>query len=135
MFPSKVAVYNDNLLVGTKSTTVDSNFDTNHPIYKAVADLAKARQESVALRRGDQIVRNYAEKPGLFAVSRTDKASGEEVLAVFNTSNATLTGNVEIGKAATSLNALRGECPIAPRLPGSVAVSLPPLGYILCKVK
>ena len=135
MFPSKIAVYNDNLLVGTKLTTADSNFDTSHPIYKAVADLANARQESVALRRGDQVVRNYAEKPGLFAVSRIDNASGEEVLAVFNTANAPLTGNVEIGKASTSLTTLRGKCPTAPRLPGSVAISLPPLGYMLCTVK
>ncbi len=135
MFPSKVAVYNDNTLVGTNATTADSNFDTGHPIYKAVADLAKLRSESVALRRGDQVVRNYGEKPGLFAVSRIDKASGEEVLVVFNTSNAPLTANVEIGKAATRLTALRGNCPATPRLPGSVAISLPALGYMLCTVK
>ncbi len=135
MFPSKVAVYNDNVLVGTKATTADSNFDTGHPIYRAVADLAKARQESVALRRGDQVVRNYGEKPGLFAVSRIDKVSGEEVLAVFNTSNAPITANVEIGRASKSLNALRGSCPSKPRLPGSVAITLPALGYMLCTVK
>ncbi len=135
MFPSRVAVYNDNSLVGTKATTADSNFDTNHPIYQAVADLAKTRQENVALRRGDQVVRNYGEKPGLFAVSRIDKASGEEVLVVFNTSNAPLTANVEIGKAVTSLTALRGDCPTTPRLPGSIAISLPALGYMMCTVK
>jgi neopullulanase len=135
MFPSKVAVYNDNTLVGTKATTADSNFDTDHPIYKAIADLAKLRSEQVALRRGDQIVRNYGEKPGLFAASRIDSASGDEVLVVFNTSNAPLKANVEIGKAATTLTSLRGACPATPRLPGSVSVSLPALGYILCKVK
>ena len=135
MFPSKVAVYNDNILVGTRATTADSNFDTNHPIYKAVADLAKLRSEQVALRRGDQIVRNYGEKPGLFAASRIDKASGEEVLLVFNTSNEALSANVEIGKAATKLTALRGNCPSAPRLPGSVAIALPALDYMVCKVK
>ncbi len=135
MFPSKVAVYNDNKLVGTSATTADSNFDTGHPIYKAVADLAKLRSEQIALRRGDQIVRNYGEKPGLFAVSRIDSASGEEVLVAFNTSNAPLNANVEIGQAATALTALRGSCPAAPRLPGSVAISLPAFGYMVCKVK
>jgi neopullulanase len=135
MFPSKVAIYNDNKLVGTSATTAESNFDTSHPIYKFVADLAKLRSEQVALRRGDQIVRNYGEKPGLFAVSRIDSASGDEVLVVFNTSNAPLNANVEIGKAATELTALRGNCPAAPRLPGSVAISLPAFGYMVCKVK
>jgi hypothetical protein len=135
MFPSKVAVYHDNRLVGTKATTADSNFDTSHPVYSAIADLAKVRLEHVALRRGDQVVRNYADKPGLFAVSRIDNASGTEVLAVFNTSNAPLTANVEIGKSARRLSSVRGNCPASPRLPGSVAVSLPPLGYILCNIQ
>ena len=135
MFPSKVAVYNDNSLVGTKATTADNNFDTDHPIYKAVADLAKLRSEQVALRRGNQIVRNYGEKPGLFAASRIDVVSGAEILLVFNTSNAPLNANVEIGKSATSVNSLRGACPNAPRLPGSVAVSIPALGYLVCKIK
>ncbi len=135
MFPSKVAVYNDNKLVGTNATTADSNFDTNHPIYKAIADLAKLRTRQVALRRGDQIVRNYSEKPGLFAVSRIDSTSGDELLVAFNTSNAPISANVEIGKAATVLMALRGICPTAPRLPGSVAISLPAFGYMVCKVK
>ena len=135
MFPSRVAVYNDNALVGTKATTANSNFDMSHPIYKAIADLAKLRTESVALRRGDQIVRNYGEKPGLFAVSRIDAASGDEVLVVFNTSNVALTANVEIGKGATSLTSLRGRCPATPRLRGSVSISLPALGYMVCVVK
>lgn len=135
MFPSKVAVYNDNILVGTTKTTADSNFDTSHPIYAAIADLSKLRSEQIALRRGDQIVRNYSEKPGLFAVSRIDPASKDEVLIVFNTSNAPLTANVEIGKAATQLSSLRGNCPVAPRLPGSVAITLPALGYMVCKVQ
>jgi neopullulanase len=135
MFPSKVAVYNDNTLVGTNATTADSNFDTNHPIYKAVADLAKLRSDQVALRRGEQIVHNYTEKPGLFAASRIDKASGQEVLLVFNTSSEAISANVEIDKAATELTALRGNCPSAPRLPGSVAIALPALGYMVCKVK
>jgi glycosidase len=135
MFPSKVAVYNDNDLVGTDATTADSNFDTRHPIYTAIADLAKLRHEQVALRRGDQIVRNYSEKPGLFAASRIDPASGEHVLIAFNTSKEALNANVEVEKSVKKLEVLRGNCPSAPRLAGSVAVSLPAFGYMVCKVK
>ena len=135
MFPSKVAVYNDNDLVGTDATTAVSNFDTKHPIYVAIADLAKLRSEQVALRRGDQIVRNFSEKPGLFAVSRKDGANGEELLIIFNTSKDPLNANVEVGKEATELESLRGSCPGKPRLAGSVAISLPSFGYMVCKVK
>src|SRR3546814_1971507 len=90
MFPSKVAVYNDNDLIGTDATTAQSNFDPDHPLYRAFARLAKLRQDHVALRRGEQRIRTYAEKPGLFAVSRIDAASGQEILLAFNTSNAPL---------------------------------------------
>jgi len=135
MFPSKVAVYNDNDLVGTDATTAESNFDTRHPIYKAIADLAKLRSEQVALRRGDQIVHNYSEKPGLFAVTRIDAASGNELLIIYNTSNDVLNANVEVEKSVQKLEVLRGNCPSGPRLAGSVAVSLPAFGYMVCKVK
>src|SRR3546814_7554694 len=86
MFPSKGAIYNDNDLIGTEATTAQSNFDPDHPLYRAFARLAKLRQDHVALRRGEQRIRTYAEKPGLFAVSRIDAASGQEILLAFNTS-------------------------------------------------
>lgn len=135
MFPSRVAVYNDNVLVGSKATTAESNFDTSHPIYRTIATLAKLRQQQVALRRGTQIIRKFSETPGLFAVSRIDRATGAEVLAVFNTANMAVSANIELDKTATRLLPLYGDCPGAPRLPGSLAVTLPPLGFILCTVK
>ncbi|MBA4748188.1 MAG: alpha-amylase [Sphingopyxis sp.] len=135
MFPSQVAVYNDNDLVGTDATTADSNFDSDHPIYREIAAFARLRAGSSALRRGEQIVRAFSAKPGLFAVSRIDRATGEEIFAAFNTSNAPLTANAEIGGSATALTPLMGPCPAAPRVPGSIAVSLPPLGYMLCRVR
>src|SRR3546814_18368101 len=58
MFPSKVAVYNDNDLIGTDATTAQSNFDPDHPLYRAFARLAKLRQDHVALRRGEQRIRS-----------------------------------------------------------------------------
>ena len=135
MFPSKVAVYNDNRLLGTNATTADSNFYTDHPLYKFIAKLSALRRAHPSLRRGKQIVRNYSEKPGLFAVSRIDKASGEELLVVFNTSAAALNANVEVGTKVTALESLHGPCPAAPRAPGSVAISLNPLDFMVCKIK
>lgn len=135
MFPSKVSVYNDNRLLGTKATTADSNFDTAHPLYRFIAELSTLRKAHPALRRGKQIVRNYSDKPGLFAVSRIDEQSGEELLAVFNTSTSVLIANVEVGTGVTALEPLSGRCPSAPRAPGSVSISLDPLDFMVCKVK
>jgi neopullulanase len=135
MFASKVAVYNDNHLIGTKSTTAQSNFDSAHPLYVTLAELSKLRSAHPALRRGAQIIRNYSEKPGLFAVSRVDEATKEDVLIVFNTSNAPLSANVELDPRTKGLTSLTGDCPAAIAVPGSAAFHLPPLGYAICKTQ
>jgi glycosidase len=41
MFPSLVASYNDNTLIGTTKTTADDNFNPSHPMYKALKEYAK----------------------------------------------------------------------------------------------
>ncbi len=133
MFPSKVAVYNDNQLLGTKATTAQSNFDTRHPLYAALSKLTKLRTDHIALRRGRTVVRNYSDNAGLFAFSRIH--DDEEILVVMNTANATLKTNVEIGPNSTNLTALSGTCPVTPRAPGSAAFELAPLSYAICTVK
>ena len=135
MFPSKVAVYNDNELIGTDATTARSNFDPDHPLYRAFARLAKLRQDHVAFRRGEQRIRTYAEKPGLFAVSRIDAASGQEILLAFNTSNAPLSANVAVDPLKNNYTALYGDCPARSAAPGQLAIKLPPLGYMICKAQ
>ncbi len=131
-FASKTAVYNDNKLIGTTSTTAQANFSPDHPLYQFMAQVSALRKVNAALRRGAQVVRNYSDKPGLFAVSRFDPQSGQEVVLVFNTANAPLTANVEVGGTASRFTSLLGNCPAAPRVKGSLAVSLPPLDFMIC---
>ncbi len=135
MFASKVAVYNDNKLLGTAATTAQANFNVNHPLYKFIAEMATIRKNQPALRRGKQIIRNYSEKPGLFAVSRVDPDTGRDVLIVFNTSNAALQANVEIDPALTQFNKLYGNCPTKITAPGSIAIKLDPLDFMMCTSK
>jgi neopullulanase len=134
LFASKVKLYLDNDLVGTETTHAQDNFNQSHPIYAGIAALSKIRTGSAALRRGKTVVRNYDEKPGLFAFSRIDEASGEEVLVVMNTANAPLTANVELDPRSTSLSSLYGDCPVL-RAPGSAAITLKPLAYAICTIK
>ena len=132
MFPSKVAIYNDNKLLGTSKTTADANFDTDHSLYRLIATLAKLRQDTPALRRGRQLVRAMAQKPGLFAASRFDPVTGREVLLLFNTSGAAISQNVVVDVASLRFAALAGQCAPQASAPGSVAVALPPFGYAVC---
>ncbi|MFN3354076.1 MAG: alpha-amylase family glycosyl hydrolase, partial [Brevundimonas sp.] len=53
MFPSRVASYNDNTLVGSDATPADENFDTEAPLYRLIAELAAVRRSGPALARGD----------------------------------------------------------------------------------
>ncbi len=132
MFASKVAEYNADRLVGTQATTAADNFNADHPLYRAIATLAKVRRDTPALSRGATILRSGSDKPGLFAVSRIDPDTGREVLVAFNTSAAPLSGNVAVDPASGGFTSLAGTCPAAPQAPGSLALSLPAFGYAVC---
>ena len=135
MFPSKTTVYNAIDLIGTDATTAADNFDTAHPLYRAIASLAKLRAAHPALRKGRQVVRHYEQTEGLFAASRIDPASGEDVLVVFNTAPAARTGNIALGYDAVRFTALSGPCPAAVTAPGSARFELPAFGWAVCRVE
>ncbi len=133
MFPSQVAVYNDNTLIGTGATTAQSNFDTAHPLYRLIGALAQARSDSPALRRGMSTVRAFdSEAPGLLAVERHDPESGQRVLLAFNTGETSLTRNVEVSYTATGVSPLLGQCPAALAAPGTARITLPAHGFAAC---
>ena len=132
LFASQVASYNDNRLVGTTSTTAQSNFGASHPLFRTVTELSRLRREQPALRRGEQVIRNFGDKPGLFAVSRIDPQTGREIVIAFNTSTMPLVTNVEVDPGSTSFTALHGVCAPAPWAPGSYQVRLAALDYVVC---
>jgi len=132
MFASKVASYNEDPLLGTRSTTAQANFDTNHPMYQLIRELARIRTSHPALTRGLQLVRYASDKPGLFAVSRFDPATGREMLLLFNTSNEPIRQNVRVETRSKEFVVLHGVCPATAQAPGSVQVELPALGFSVC---
>ena len=136
MFGSKTAIYNDNVLLGTSATTATPRFDVAHPTYRLIAELARVRAATPALRRGTQVSR-YAEldSPGLFAASRFDPATGREVLLAFNTSDKPVSRNVAVEIRSSAFSALAGQCSPKAVAPGSVSVSLPPFGFAVCAAR
>ena len=133
MFASQVAAYNDNDLIGSDATTATANFDPAHPLYRHIAALAEIRRKTTALTRGATKVRAFSDKPGLLAVSRFDPDTGREVLLAFNTSAAPLSANIAIDMKSAGFTALLGDCPAAPAAPGSLHLSLPAFGTIICQ--
>jgi glycosidase len=132
MFASKVASYNDNVLIGTKTTTSVANFNTDHPIYRDIAALAKIRKATPALRRGRTVVRAAGDKPGLFAVSRFDPDTGSEVVLAFNTSSAPIDANIAVNTTSLDFSTLAGSCAAKAAAPGTMRIALPALGYAVC---
>jgi len=135
MFPSRVASYNEEKLLGSSATTAQSNFDPQHPLYREIAKLAHIRTSHRALTRGLQVIRYAQDKPGLLAVSRFEPGSGREMLLLFNTSTAPIRQNVRVETRSTRFAALAGNCPVTAAAPGSVAVELPALGYAVCDAR
>lgn len=133
LFPSKVATYNEDRLLGTAKTTADANFDTDHPLYREIAALAAIRKAHPALTRGRQILRWAEEQgPGLFAVSRFDPTTGREIVIAFNTAETPFQGAVQVETGSIAFRALAGQCSPTAARPGSLRLSLPPLGYAIC---
>lgn len=134
MFPSKTASYNDNTLIGTSATTAASNFDESHPLFREVATLSALRRAHPALTRGRQVVRDYAQAPGLFSASRFDPVTNAEYFIAFNTADHPIDLLSTIGTSARQLESLAGTCPAAVAAPGSVRISLPAFGWMVCRV-
>ena len=133
MFASKVAVYNDNDLIASNATTAQSNFGTDHPLYKLIGELSAMRKASPALRKGGTVFRAGADGPGILAFSRV--LGDREVLVVANTSTKPIEQNVAVETRSLRFTALLGNCPATASAPGSVRITLPPHGYAVCDAR
>ena len=137
MFASKVAIYNDDKLLGTTATTAQSNFDTQASAVPRDREAgAHPRRPIRASTRGRQVVRFASEKPGLFAVSRFDPASGREMLLAVQHIDQPIEQNVRVETRSTRFHDARRRLS-RPRLrhPAAVRIALPPLGYAVCDAR
>lgn len=130
MFPSQVASYNDNRLIGVSEKGPRSAFAPQSVLYRRIAELARLRTATPALRDGRQVTRIADQQPGLFAFSRL--LAGTEVLAVFNTSDKPIKTNVPVEAGSASWRTLHGACSPSAAAPGSYSIELAPLDYMLC---
>ena len=94
MFPSQVAAYNDDDLIGTDATTAVSNFDPAHPLYAWIAQLAKLRNSYPALDDGAQQHRWSSPEPGVYAFSRIDRSRRREFVVAVNNAKTAQTATV-----------------------------------------
>ncbi len=133
MFPSQVASYNDDVLAGTTATTAEDNFDRDHPLYQAIAEMARVYHAHAALRRGPQVLRLTENDGGLVALARRDDDEGGEFLIVVNTRNEARTAQIEVDPRAEAWSSILGACAPRVSVPGSYPVELPAFGVLVCR--
>jgi hypothetical protein len=108
MFPSRVAEYNDDDLIGTDATTAESNFDRSHPLYRAIGQLARLTREHPALRDGAHQHRYATEGAGIYAFSRMSRSEQREYVVALNNSETAQTALVPTYSAGKRFGRIYG---------------------------
>ena len=133
MFPSQVASYNDDDLIGTTATTADANFDLAHPLYLAISDLAQLRAAHPTLRSGAQLQRYSTGAAGIYAFSRLDREEQIEYIVAINTSESDAAATFSSDTPNSSFTELlpgRGPA-ISSDGSGAVTVNVPALNVVV----
>jgi len=135
MFASQVPAFRSQMRLGGQHTPGGDSFDTGHPLYQAIAQLARLRSAQPALRRGRQVLRADSKEPGLLAISRFDPQSGRELVLAFNTATHPVRANIEVQGESAQFDALAGDCRAQATAPGSYEIALAPLSYAVCAAR
>ncbi len=133
MFDSRVPAYQGELRLGAAKPAAPG-FDETAPLYRAIAGMAAIRNAHAGLRQGAQVVRVAGEKPGFYVFTRTDPEDGQYVVAL-NTSLAPQSANTTVDAAYMRWTGLHGACPAQSAAPGTLALSVPALGWVVCRAE
>jgi pullulanase-type alpha-1,6-glucosidase len=134
MFASRTADYLDDDLIGTTRTHAQDNFDTAHPIYRAIADLAALRKAHPTLATGTQVTRFAADGPGVFAASRFDPANPIEYVVAVNNATSPQTVSVPTFSAGMAFTQVYGGTATATSGADTrVSLTVPALGAVVLR--
>ncbi len=135
MFPSQVESYNDNKLIGSNNSTSDDNFNSSHPLYKSIAEMAAIRTQHVALRQGLQTIRLADVEESTFVMSRFSPEDNSEYVIAFNAESTPRTLTFTVDGLSTEWETLTGECPTNSPATGVLSLEIPSFGYTVCKAR
>jgi len=136
MMPSKVASYNDDILLGTTKTTANDNFDTSHPLYQQLASYADVYYHHSALRNGQQQTLFADENSGIYAASRINEE--QKLIVIFNTATENRVQSIVLSDEANKLtSAYQSNVQTTFELSGAnnVTVNMPPLSTMVLVVE
>jgi alpha-amylase len=133
MFASDVPDYLDDDLLGTTATHAEDNFETGHPLYTRISELAALTAEHPALRDGAHQHRYAADGPGVYAFSRVDAADQREYVVALNNSTEEQTAAVPTFIPKRTFTAIYGEgtAEIKTEANATLRVTVPPLSAVV----
>ncbi|MET3936275.1 alpha-amylase family glycosyl hydrolase [Arthrobacter sp. OAP107] len=133
LFASKVPDYLDDDLLGTDATHATDNFNTGHPLYAKIRELAQLTKDHPALRDGAHQHRYASDGPGIYAFSRTDAKDQREYVVALNNSEKPQTAAVPTYIAKRNYRLIYGDAAenskTAPD--GKLTVTVPPLSAVV----
>ncbi|MBP1133776.1 glycosidase [Arthrobacter sp. PvP023] len=139
LFASKVPEYLDDDLLGTDATHATDNFNTGHPLYSKISELAALTAEHPALRNGAHQNRYAAEGQGIYAFSRTDAKYQREYVVAVNNSGTAQTAAVPTYIAKRNYTRIYGDtgdsggaaAEVKTADDGKLTVTVPPLSAVV----
>ena len=139
MFASRTPKYLENVRLGTDAGHDVDAYDTSHPTYRLLAELAQVRRDHPALADGPLILRACpSDARGVVAFSRIDRETGTEYMVALN--NAKVPTQVTVGTwtpnaTFTTVYASSGSAPTHPRSTpdGQLTVTVPAMGALVLR--
>ena len=136
LFASQVPEYLDDDLLGTDATHASDNFDTGHPLYSTISELAALTAEHPALRNGAHQNRYASDGPGIYAFSRTDAKDQREYVVAVNNSETAQTAAVPTYITKRTFSRIYGgtgssAAEFKTAADGTLTVTVPPLSAVV----
>lgn len=131
MFATQIPDYLSQDLIGTDATQGQDTYDTSHPLYTTITELATVTSTYPALRDGAQQTRYADAGSGIFAFSRIDRSDNREYLVVVNNATEPKIAAVPTWSPSTRFEAVYGATEaITADDSSSVTVTVPPLSVV-----
>jgi len=133
MFASRVPDYLDDDLLGTDATHAADNFDTEHPLYTKISELAELTEKYPALRDGAHQHRFAAEGSGIYAFSRIDTKKQREYVVALNNSEQPQTAAVPTYLTERNFRKAYGDGAdrVTTAADATLTVTVPPLSAVV----
>jgi glycosidase len=135
LFASRVPDYLDDDLLGTDSTHAADNFNTTHPLYRKIQELAALAKEHPALRNGAHQHRYASEGAGIYAFSRIDREDQREYVIALNNSESAQTAPIPTYVSKRNFTRIYGPAETAVEAKSAedstLSVTVPPLSAVV----